>query len=313
MDRRFDRLRFVLRAAGSLLGGGFLVYQIVSALRNFRWSSVSQDVVGAAAVALLLAVAATLLQMTAWKVLVDGLGFSVPLDGVFTGFSLSFVARYIPGTVWGYLARGEWLKRDYNVPFAVTNLGSLVETLGIVVANLFIVIQGMLLDRSVFLSSLLALAFLVGSWAAMNLSIRLHPVRRAFHLEENGVLHFALGRWILVVALYAGMWSSYGLGLTILSHAFSPAVRLGDFFTVSAVYAAAWFIGFIVPFLPSGLGLREYSLTLFITASFAMAKPEAAVIAIGFRLLVSLAEVLWVLFGLFRRAATRFNRLQTRK
>ena len=307
MGRQYDRFRVVLRAAGSLLGGFFLIYQIVSALRDFRWSSVTQDVIAASGVTLLLTIAATLLQMTAWKVLLDGLGFTVPMEGVFTGFSLSFVARYIPGTVWGYLARGEWLKRDYNVPFAVTNLGSLVETMGIVVANLIVVTQGLLLGAHVFQGILLALAFVVGGWAAINLSFRLRPVRRLFNLEENGVLFFVLGRWILVVALYSGMWYSFGLGLTVFFHAINPAVGLVDFFTISAIYAGAWFIGFIVLFLPSGLGLREYSLTLFITASFVMTKPKAAVIAIGFRLLVSLGELLWVLFGLLRRTTTRIN------
>lgn len=305
---RFNRTRLILRSFGSLLGGGFLIYQIFNTISEFHWSSVMLNMLPAAIFALVFTVFATTLQMIAWKVLLGGIGVNLFLEKVFGGFSLSFVARYIPGTVWGYLARGEWLKRDYQVPFAVSNLGSLIETLGILTAVFVVVILGMLLEVSILLSILLLLVVIIGGWAAMNLSFTLKPVQHLFRLRENCISRFSLFRWLVLVCLYIGMWCCYGMGLSIYGGVIDARVPFNRVLLVNGIYALAWFTGFIVPFLPLGLGLREYSLSILLVANFGLEKSAASLISLGFRLFVSLGEMVWVIFGLIKKAQAHMKR-----
>jgi len=298
---------------GILLGSSFLIFQIFSSLRGFNWSILSPSVFKSALLALGLSIFATVLQMTAWKLILEGIGHNISIIDVFSGFSLSFVARYIPGTVWGYLARGEWLKRDHKVPYSLTNIGSIVETIGIVFANLLVVIQGLLLSRSFYLSLLFGIVFLIGSWAFLNLIILWKPTRRLFRLENNNILKFPFLKWALVFILFIGMWCCYGSGLLVFAKAIDFQVTITFFLGINSIYALAWFLGFIVPFLPSGLGLREYSLTILLIAQFGLVKSDASFIAIGFRVLVSIAEFLWILFGLTKKSLIRLDILLTRK
>jgi hypothetical protein len=66
------------------------------------------------------------LQMIAWGQIMLGLGSLINLPAVLQGYIISFLPRYIPGTIWGYLSRAEWLKSTYNVPHSTSTLGSVL-------------------------------------------------------------------------------------------------------------------------------------------------------------------------------------------
>ena len=74
---------------------------------------------------------ATGAQMLAWRTLMQGLGVSLGKREVLRGYMLSFLPRYIPGSVWGYLGRNEWFFQEYAVSYAASNLGSILEILAL--------------------------------------------------------------------------------------------------------------------------------------------------------------------------------------
>jgi hypothetical protein len=308
MRTRGSQFLIILRILGIFLGVGILVYQILSSLRGFNWAVVDNNI----AINLLLALACTtfavVLQMTAWKMVLGGFNHDLSLAEIFSGFSLSFVARLIPGTIWGYLTRGEWLNREHAVPYAITNISSIVETLGYVSANLLIVFQGLLAVKSAIYGPVFLILIAFAGWAAINFFILWNPARRLFHLEQHKILHFPLLKWMAVFFLCIAMWYCYGLGLVIFANTLNFQVTLINALEISAVYALAWFIGFIVPFIPTGLGLREYSLAILLVAQFGLIKSDASFIAIGFRILVSLAELLWIAYGLLNKTMRVVNK-----
>ena len=308
MKNRGNQILLVLRIFGILLGCGLLVYQIFLLLRDFNWFILSPKDLINVLLAFGINVLAIILMMTAWRLILGEMGRNISLINIFSDYNLSLVARYIPGTIWGYLSRGEWLKREHNVPYAMTHFCSIIETIGIVFASIFVLAQGMFATSEILFSLLFCIIFLIGSWASLNWLILWKPTRRLFRLEDNYVFQFPLLKWIVVFILYTGMWYGYGLGLTVFTRAIDFQITFPHILEISSIYALAWFIGFIVPFVPSGLGLREYSLTILLVAQFGIAQSDASFIAIGFRVLVSIAELLWVLFGLSKKTLTKiFN------
>jgi uncharacterized membrane protein YbhN (UPF0104 family) len=300
--RRQNHILFGLRIIGIVLGSGFLAYQIFSSLRDFNWSILSPNAYKNLLLALCLTIIGVMIQMIAWKVILQSAGQGISLLGIFSGFNLSFVARYIPGTVWGYLSRGEWLKSEYEVPYTITNFCSIIETIGLVSANFLIFFQGLLLDRKIYFILLFNILLLIGSWASINFFILWKPTRRLFRFEDHKIIKFSFTKWIIVFTLSIVLWYCYGLILTIFTSTINSKITLTNIPKMSSIYALAWLIGFIVPFLPSGLGLRDYSLTILLVAQVGLEKADAAFIAIGFRVLISIAEILWIIFGLTNKS-----------
>ncbi len=303
-----NKILVILRILGIILGISFLVFQIFSSLRGFNWPFLSPKLYLNIILGLAINIFGIVLQMTAWKIVLEGINQRISLLEVFSGFSLSFVARLIPGTIWGYLTRGEWLKHDHGIPYAITNFGSVVETSGYLVTNLLIALQGLLFVRNIPFSIIFIIIFLIGSWAFLNLLILWNPARQLFRMEQNKILRFPLPKWIAIFFLCIGMWYCYGLGLMIFANAINFQITFLHALEITSVYALAWFTGFIVPFIPSGIGLREYFLTVLLVAQFGMAKADASFIAIGFRVLLSIAELLWIAYGLAKKTLLHVNK-----
>jgi glycosyltransferase 2 family protein len=305
MKNRGDQILLILRIFGILLGISLLVYQIFLLLRDFNWFILSLKDLINVFLTFGINILAVVSIMTAWKLILGEMGRNISLINIYSGFNLSLVARYIPGTIWGYLSRGEWLKREHNVPYAMTHFCSIIETIGIIFASIFVVMQGLFTTRETLFSLLLFIIFLIGSWASLNWLILWKPTRRLFRLEDNFVFQFPLLKWIVIFILFTVMWYGFGFGLMVFARIIDFQITFPHFLEISSVYALAWFIGFIVPFVPSGLGLREYSLTILLVSQFGLAKSDASFIAIGFRVLVSMAELIWILFGLSKKTLTR--------
>jgi glycosyltransferase 2 family protein len=308
MKSHGNQILFTLRIIGVILGLGFLAYQIFSSLNDFNWSILTPNTFINIILSLVLIIFAIALQMTAWKLILGDMNHHIAILDVFSGFSLSFVARLIPGTIWGYVTRGEWLKREHNTPYAITNFSSIIETVGYLTANLFIVVQGFLFIRNISFSFGFIIILIIGSWALLNLIILWNPSRKLLRLDQNKIIRFPLPMWTVIFFLFIGMWYLYGVGLLIFSSVFGVHLSMVNAVEMSALYALAWFIGFIVPFLPSGLGLREFSLTVLLVALFNLTRADAALVAIGFRILVSIAELFWIGFGLTKKTILGVNR-----
>ena len=260
---------------------------------------------------------ATGAQMLAWRTLMQGLGVSLGKREVLRGYMLSFLPRYIPGSVWGYLGRNEWLFQEYAVSYAASNLGSILEILASV-TGVFVVVG--LNWASARLSVrwpvlLIALPLLPAAiWVIMRRGFEWPLVKRLLsRFMTSGLFSgVSLQRWLAGVGLFVVHWLLNGvaLGMTVGALSQQLVIPLDITLRFASAYSLAWFIGFIIIFAPAGLGFRELALSAILAADFATPPGNASAVAVLFRLVIIFTEVSWVAIALLLRG---LKDAQTRK
>jgi hypothetical protein len=93
---------------------------------------------------------------------------------------------------------------------------------------------------------------------------------------------------IVVIAVNSLGWLATGAAAYLLVHALAAAADV-SFSWVMGVYAFAWLLGFVVPLLPGGLGLRDGTLATFLATRIGTGPGTA--VAIALRLANTLGEL----------------------
>jgi uncharacterized membrane protein YbhN (UPF0104 family) len=242
-----------------------------------------------------------LLQMLAWAVIMRYLGVALGPRQTLQGFYLSFLPRYIPGTVWGYWSRSEWLEQAFGVPYSVSLMGSVLEALGLLLTGLFLIgvyfctqttgsVQLLLVLAS---AGLLVLTIFIVPGLAMRVNRRVRGEKSAPSRSERS----PSAAWSGAILLQLTLWLAFGASVLFVAE--SIAV-IPSFDLLSSTFAASlsWIVGFLVIVVPTGLGVRELTLSTLLS-SYAGFRPwQADVVALVSRLAIVLAELAWLLVGL---------------
>ena len=101
----------------------------------------------------------------------------------------------------------------------------------------------------------------------------------------------------LATAVNVPAWAATGLGAFVLVDGMAGSKDAG-YFWLTAVYALAWLVGFLLPALPGGLGARDGMLVALLAARFGAG--VASALAIAVRLANSIGE--FVAIGLVEAA-----------
>jgi len=302
-----NRRRQALYRAGLIIGGLLFFYQVWGGLQAISGNDLHVLTVAPLLAGWAIICLAFALQMLAWSCLMRGLGYWLSWRSVASGYMLSFLPRYIPGTVWGYVSRSEWLYRSCGVSYSASNAGSILEVMvsvstgGVVILVRFLAEAGEPL-RMLLAFTVLTLPFLV--WWAVTQSVqRFSSVRLVQRAVDTRLLsEIPLVYWLGASAIYIGIWVCYGALIGFVLQAFSleqPFGLIGSMFA----FSASWLIGFAILFVPTGLGIREIMLSTILTAEVGIAPGIAVVASVMSRFAILLAEVLWLLVGI---AITRF-------
>lgn len=298
--------RRVFYILGMLLGGAFFVYQIFSGIRSLIKHPQVFGQPQWLLIAIFLAIVITWMQMMGWRWLMVGLNTRLSWNDVLQGYVLSFIPRYIPGSVWGYITRAEWLNKTFGVSYGLTNLGSVLEMVFILLANVAWIITGWistLWGRILFIILPLLAAWICG------VGIRWPGVKkilaRIFGAEAAGAVEgISLRRWVFITAWMILFWGLQGLSFQMVIWSVSDPVQalrwsLDEFWVAASSYNLAWFVGFIILFVPAGLGLRETVLTELIETRLKHASGMASVVSILFRVVLALGEAFWAVVALW--------------
>jgi uncharacterized membrane protein YbhN (UPF0104 family) len=247
----------------------------------------------------------------AWRNLLRGLDIPLGLRAAVRVFFTGQIGKYIPGTVWAYVAQAR-LGQEHGVPASRTTAASVMFVVahtatGAVVAGLVLpFVSGEVFARFGWMAVLAPLLL-----ASLHPRLVL-PVLRLVHrvvgqgspperVRGPAVLR-ALG-WLAVT------WVGYGMSMLLLlrpvaradARELLPPVALGGF-------AMAWTVGFIAAGMlivaPAGLGVREVALLMVLGPVVAGGGAVAAVVLLS-RVVHTVSDGAWALVGISLRASQR--------
>lgn len=278
------RWRRGLMIAGMALGLLLFGRQLFSALANVQQSGVVLVAPLYLAAALGLAVVGYLLQLGGWLLAMRFLGIQLTAAGSFSGYFLSFLPRYVPGSVWGYLGRGEWLNSTHGVGYRASSSGSLLEAGSFVATAL----------------GFAALAYLADAWRSAALALVAVGCALGWLLLGRAAAARGQGQWkqrrqwrlpAAALLVYAGYWLVQGLSLGAVCRALGMAPAV-DLLHLTAASGAGWSVGFLTLFVPAGFGVRELSLTYLLTTQSGVPAAAANLAAVLSRVCMIVAELL---------------------
>ncbi len=247
--------------------------------------------------------AGNLVQIAAWAMVMRAVGAPLRVDQALRGYILAFLPRYIPGTVWGYLSRGEWLARECGVPYPISSLASLLEAATLLLTALSIGALWLVALRWRLPVALICLMLMWINWHWLpRLLQRIAPQRWQSQLHTSHSLWLGLAGNLL----YLFFWGVHGCGLWLLGRALGFWPVALPWAAISAA-SVAWAAGFVVLFVPTGLGVREATLTALLQQQVGLPTGEAGTVAVLSRLWIILAELLLLLIGLALQARQWFQ------
>ncbi len=289
-----SRITTISRAALFILviAAAFVIWkngdQWLEEVDRYSWNLNTGELTASA---VLLAVSLALTP-SGWILICRSMGSRIPAGEMFAAWYASQLGRYIPGKIWLFAGRAGFLKTRgmkmgraaattaYELFFTVASIGLLVMVLAIISPEVFQHTGGR--------------AAAIAASAAILLLPLLHPVQ-SFLCRKKGIDPGQLPsiRTSLTTTLiFAVLWMIRGLSLFLLL----KGAGLTEILFSHSVAAAplSWLAGYIVFFVPGGIGVRE-------AAAAAIAAPgliaPAAVVIAGQRLFMALVEVLLALLS----------------
>ena len=288
---RWRKAAKVLLAGVGLIFLGLNIYHGWRDASRFQWNVRPWPLV----VSFALALAFWFMTGLGWNLLVRYLGGSMALRKGMKIYFLSNLGWYVPGKVWyavvrTYLGQQEGVSVGVISTSVLTELvlslasSALMATLALPLLSPLLGAKGLYLGIAVLA---LGLAILHPALMKPSLSLleRLLPGPRRVMSPPP--------RYSVMMGLLAGylfIWGFVGAAFFILLNSVYP-LPLAWLPTVAAIYAVSWIAGFLVPFAPSGLGVREGAMILLLGQYLPV--PAVTATAILFRLWLILAEVLW--------------------
>ena len=200
---------------------------------------------------------------------------------------LSSIARYIPGGIWSYASRAE-MTRVHGIDMGSVAVALYLETVMLALSSL--------------VAGLPALAVATGRVMAWwQVAIVLAAGALLLHPAIPGLLRRlpgAAGRWFatlrlpsfrqlsLIYLYYLLFWILFGCAFVHFANLLQPQ-PVESWPHIGSTLAASFLAGFVMLFVPGGIGVREA--TLYILLSPLTGAP--------FALAISLASRLWVMAG----------------
>jgi uncharacterized membrane protein YbhN (UPF0104 family) len=293
VGRRSDLLGTVFVVAAIALAGWALrdsLDDMVSALTRIGWWRLL--------LSMILVMTGLVITAQCWRAGLAALGAEVSGAGARQIFFPAQVGKYVPGSVWPFLAQIR-LARKHGVAAGAA----------LVAGTVFMAVHAV---TSTITAALLPLTVPVpGGWSPW-IGLAVVPVLALLHPR---VLRFAMRkipkkpdgpeppelRWSKLVAPIAWMfaaWMAYGAGAYVLAAPFTDQqLRLAVVCT--AAFALAWIVGVLVVITPAGVGAREGVLILALSPLIGL--PSATSVALLLRVSHTVSDVVAALcYGLLR-------------
>ncbi len=295
-------VRKTLYLIGIITGGGLFIFQLVSSSRVLNKLNFNNGTNFYLVFAIISVIIATGIQIIAWFNLLEDYKKGLSFSKIISGYSISFIPRYIPGNIWGYISRSEWLYNTFLIPYNFSNTISIYEVISTITANILIslIILTFLIPNTwqfVF-STMIIIGFPTILWFLFKIFLDLLK-REKNKLIASKVFSFHIltfSKWIFNIILFAIHWLLMGISLLLtckfllINH-----LELNQVILSSNI---SWLFGFLIFFAPSGLGYRESFLSYLLTNFSSVQIEFAQLVSILFRLITIFSEAFWIIIGI---------------
>ncbi|HEX5870329.1 MAG TPA: lysylphosphatidylglycerol synthase domain-containing protein, partial [Longimicrobium sp.] len=268
------------RMAGVLITAAIFFWMMKPVARH--WDDVKHRVVSMswgrfALASVMFTVFLFLFRATTWRWLLVGMGERLPVAAAARIWSVSELARYLPGAIWQVLGR-IYLVKPYGVRGSVCTASQLLELSLFLLSNILLAL-GCLVWFGIKKFEGPAERWLWGAMALVPvLLVVLHPrvlygiIDRAMQWMKKPPVQRRLTFAELVGLLgwtVAGLlWQSLAIWLLVEE---PLRLQLAKWWVVAGAYALAWCAGFLAVWAPGGIGVRE----LVFMAAMQVALPPA--------------------------------------
>jgi hypothetical protein len=218
-----------------------------------------------------------LFRALVWRQALAGFGHKLPIRAATRIWSISELARYLPGAVWQVVGR-VYMVRPYGVSGSVSSTSQILEIFtfllgNVIMASVCLLYFGIRKDvdgsARVWLYTAMALVPALGFllhpkvfYAVVNrilVSIKKPPITQRLRGKRLVTL---LG-WVLLGLI----WQGFAVWLITHDVLGLPPQK---WWVVAGAYSLAWCAGFLAIWAPGGIGVRE---VVFMTATMAILPP----------------------------------------
>ncbi|MGH3756563.1 lysylphosphatidylglycerol synthase domain-containing protein [Actinophytocola sp.] len=242
-------------------------------------------------------VAGLLATAEVWKHCLAALGSSVSSGAARQIFFPAQVGKYLPGSIWPFLAQMRFA-REHGVPGGLALLAGSVflvvhAVTSVLVGALLLISQPDLVSRFGWAGVCVPLALVLLHPRVVNLLARKLAGRSGV---EPPTLRW--GHLVRPLAWMLPAWLGYGLAGYLLADPFTDSV-LQLAVVCTGAFALGWIVGLVVFIAPAGVGAREAVLILALTPLLGVA--AATTVSLILRVGHTLADMLLALrYGLVR-------------
>jgi len=309
MIKYYEKLIFLknkLYFLGIFLGGSLFFFQLFTTINEVEKIKFFLRVKFSFIVVLILIfILAYIVQMAIWRNILISLGFKLPIKLMIRGYWLSFLPRYLPGSIWGYLSRNEWLLNEIGTPRKITTIASILEILVVIIGGMEIIFFYLITKANLIPLQILLLFLII-----FLPTISYHFLRDTFikkflngKFQNIGILgkSFTYKYWLINISSAIINWYLFGFVLLLLTSRFDLIINFENFLTTSVYWSFSWILGFLIIFIPGGIGIREYLLAKLLTGSFLLSYELSIAISLFMRFFGLFAEFLLILLGLLMR------------
>lgn len=276
-----------------LVIAGFLINTLVSGweqVRDFEWRVDVLRMVGASVILLVYFGGHALL----WTWSVRQIGARLAYRTGMEIYITSLLAKYIPGGVWSFANVALSAQQAHLSPTIIVFMFTVNVVLVLWAAGLCalpvlpVILPNFPVSITLLFTIGLAISLLAGPFVLRWLLILLSRWRNLkSDLHITSITAYPSVTFLLVAALLLQALSCLSFYLYLSSLIEVPA---GDVIFVASTWSAAFFMGFIVLFVPSGLGVREVSLTFLL--GLMMSSSVATTVSLGHRVLLTVLDLL---------------------
>jgi uncharacterized membrane protein YbhN (UPF0104 family) len=199
-----------------------------------------------------------------WRKALKGFGYKLPYRAAVRIWSISELARYLPGSIWQVVGR-VYLCKPYGIPGAIVSTSQILELSTFLLANVLIAVPCLLFagTKSARMGDAKPWFFVAMALAPL-LAVILHP--KVFYGIANRILA-RIGKPPITLRLRGYklfgllVWSIFGLlfqSLAVFLLLYEPlGLPWTKWWVVAGAYCLAWIAGFLAVWASGGLGVRE--------------------------------------------------------